>query len=117
MADEKRVIGAEELELLHGGPIFGLQSGGGHNERNVVARIRVHDLVCTYRPINPLDLVIPRVLNHDRRRLRRLTVPHPLLSFSPEKPNRKSQKQKAPQMSQVNNCWKVSVFDKRGLVF
>ena len=80
MADEKRVIGAEELELLNWVSIFGLHSGGGEKEGNVMAGVRVHDFVCTYRPINPLDLLIPRVLNHHRRRLRRLTVPHSLNS-------------------------------------
>ena len=102
MADKKRVIRAEEFELLNRGTILGLQSGRGNNQRNVMARVGVHDLVCTYGPINPLDFGInPRVLNDHRRRLRRLAVPHFVCSYL---------------ISQVNNSKWCSFLRRRAVV-
>lgn len=79
MADEKGVVGAEELEVLQWGASVGLQSRGGDDEGDVVARVGVHDLVGADGPINPLDLVVSGMVNEHRGRLRRLTVPHDMI--------------------------------------
>lgn len=81
MSDEQGIVWSEKLELLQWRPILRLQSRRGHHKCHVVAWVRGHDLVGTHRPVNPLDLV-PRVLDHHRRRLRRLTVPHDLFLSS-----------------------------------
>ena len=75
LANMQSIVGSEKLKLLHRSAILGLERGRGHHKRNIVPRIRVHNLVCAKRPINPLDLV-PRMLNHNRSRFRSLAIPH-----------------------------------------
>lgn len=41
-----------------------------------MTRIGFHDVACGHRPVNPLNLVLRRVMDQNRRCLRRLTVPH-----------------------------------------
>lgn len=76
LSDEQSIGGAEKLELLYRGAVLRRPvRRRGDDEGDVVAGVRIHDVVSTDRPVNPLHFVT-RMLNHHRRRLRRLAIPH-----------------------------------------
>lgn len=82
MANKQSVVGTEKLEVLQ----VGRGSGGGNEKRHEMTGVGVHDLASANRPVNPLGLITSRMLNHHRRCLRSLTIPHlkllsPLLWF------------------------------------
>lgn len=98
LAEEQRLLGLEQLDLgdlrrrpsglvadgRSDGGVFGLAAtattgrGGGDTEQHegdVVAWVAAHDVRRGGRPVEPLHLAA-RVLDHHRRHLRRLAIPH-----------------------------------------
>lgn len=85
-AEQERVVGAEQLEVLHGHGRSGgrggccsvcrgrRQRGGGDDGRDVVARVGRHDGPGRERPVGALRAAAARVLDHHRRHLRRLAL-------------------------------------------
>ena len=85
LAERQRVPGLEQLHPRHPRraaplPLRLLVPRPARDERDVVARVGAHDLGGAGGPVEALDAAA-RVLQHHRRRLRRLTVAHRTFSF------------------------------------
>ena len=83
LAERQRVPGLEQLHPRHprrAAPLPALLPRPVRDERDVVARVGAHDLGGAGGPVEALDAAA-RVLQHHRRRLRRLTVAHRTFSF------------------------------------
>jgi hypothetical protein len=85
-AELERVVGAEQLEVLHGRGGRGSSVSraarlrDGDDGRDVVARVGRHDGPRRERPVGALRAAAARVLDQHRRRLRRLAVAHRCVS-------------------------------------
>jgi hypothetical protein len=87
-AEQERVVGAEQLEVLHGRGGRGRDSSvsraawlwDGHDGRDIVARVGRHDGLGRERPVGALRAAAAQVLDQHRRRLCRLAVAHQCVS-------------------------------------
>jgi hypothetical protein len=87
-AEPERVVGAEQLEVLHGRGGRGRGSSvsraarlrDGYDGRDVVARVGCHDGPGRERLVGALHAAAARVLDQHRHRLHRLAVAHRCVS-------------------------------------
>lgn len=68
------IIRPEKLQLPRRHTTLTTTRRGDHG--HIMTGIRIHDLTCSHRPINPLHLASTGVFDHHRSHLSRLTIPH-----------------------------------------
>lgn len=88
-AEQQRVVGAEQLEVLDWRRGAGAGGGGvrrrGDDGGDVVARVGRHDRAGGERPVRAFRAALGGVLDHHRRHLRGLAVAHCSVSVSSAK--------------------------------